>query len=60
MEKVRDEMIKMSRDESERYLYLREQMAVAKRGKSWETRRKKRRKKTGRNFKINNDGKEKD
>ena len=71
MEKVRDEMIKMSRDESERYLYLREQMAirdkgkpVAKRGKSWETRRKRRRKrrrkKTGRSFKINNDGKEKD
>ena len=28
MEKVRDEMIKMSRDESERYLYLREQMAI--------------------------------
>ena len=27
MEKVRDEMIKMSRDESERYLYLRKQMA---------------------------------
>ena len=26
MEKMRDEMIKMSRDESERYLYLREQM----------------------------------
>ena len=28
MEKVRDEMIKMSQDESERYLYLREQMAI--------------------------------
>ena len=28
MEKMRDEMIKMSRDESERYLYLREQMAI--------------------------------
>ena len=28
MEKVRDEMIKMSRDESERYLYLRKQMAI--------------------------------
>ena len=28
MEKARDEMIKMSRDESERYLYLREQMAI--------------------------------
>ena len=28
LEKVRDEMIKMSRDESERYLYLREQMAI--------------------------------
>ena len=28
MEKVGDEMIKMSRDESERYLYLREQMAI--------------------------------
>ena len=28
MEKVRDEMIKMSRDESERYLYLREQMTI--------------------------------
>ena len=28
MEKVRDEMIKMSRDESERYLYLREKMAI--------------------------------
>ena len=28
MEKVRDEMIKMSRDESERYLYLREQMVI--------------------------------
>ena len=28
MEKVRDEMIKMSRDERERYLYLREQMAI--------------------------------
>ena len=28
MEKVRDERIKMSRDESERYLYLREQMAI--------------------------------
>ena len=28
METVRDEMIKMSRDESERYLYLREQMAI--------------------------------
>ena len=28
MEKVRDEMIKMSRDESERYLYLREQMEI--------------------------------
>ena len=29
MEKARDEMIKMSRDESERYLYLREQMAIS-------------------------------
>ena len=28
MEKVRDDMIKMSRDESERYLYLRKQMAI--------------------------------
>ena len=28
MEKMRDEMIKMSQDESERYLYLREQMAI--------------------------------
>ena len=28
MEKVRDEMIKMSRDESERYLYLRKQMVI--------------------------------
>ena len=28
MEKVRDEMIKMSRDESERYLYLRKQLAI--------------------------------
>ena len=28
MEKMRDEMIKMSRDESERYLYLRKQMAI--------------------------------
>ena len=28
MEKVRDEMIKMSRDESERYLYLRKQMEI--------------------------------
>ena len=29
MEKARDEMIKMSRDERERYLYLREQMAIS-------------------------------
>ena len=65
MEKVRDEMIKMSRDESERYLYLREQSKpVAKCGESRETRgkrrRKKRRKTAGRSFKINNNGKEKD
>ncbi|MFR7385472.1 MAG: PD-(D/E)XK nuclease family transposase [Anaerostipes sp.] len=71
MEKVRDEMIKMSRDESERYLYLREQMAIRdkasqlqKCGKSWKTRgerrRKRRRKTARRGFKINNAGKEKD
>ncbi len=45
MEKVRDEMIKMSRDESERYLYLREQMAIEIRQvncgvqESWKTER---------------------
>ncbi len=52
---------------SERYLYLREQMAIRDKEsqlRSAENRGRlegrKRRKKTGRNFKINNAGKEKD